>query len=57
MLIFSYILSARTNTSFLINLELKEFIYLNVSTRDNAIFQEQKIQKVSHNSYDDVGVF
>jgi hypothetical protein len=57
MLIFSYILSARTNTSFLINLELKEFIYLNVSTGDNAIFQEQKIQKVSHNSYDDVGVF
>jgi hypothetical protein len=23
---------------------------------DNAIFQEQKIQKFSHNSYDDVGV-
>jgi hypothetical protein len=24
---------------------------------DNAIFQEQKIQEFSHNSYDDVGVF
>jgi hypothetical protein len=26
-------------------------------TGDNAIFQEQKIQKFSHNSYDDVEVF
>jgi hypothetical protein len=26
-------------------------------TGDNAIFQEQKIQKFSHNYYDDVGVF
>jgi hypothetical protein len=26
-------------------------------TGDNAIFQEQKIQKFNHNSYDDVGVF
>jgi hypothetical protein len=26
-------------------------------TGDNAIFQEQKIQEFSHNSYDDVGVF
>jgi hypothetical protein len=43
--------------SFPINLELKEFIYLNVSTGDNAIFEEQKIQKFSHNSYDNVGVF
>jgi hypothetical protein len=32
-------------------------MYLNVSAGDNAIFQEQKIQEVSHNSYDDVGVF
>jgi hypothetical protein len=23
----------------------------------NAIFQEQKIEKFSHNSYDDLGVF
>jgi hypothetical protein len=29
---------------------------LNVSTGDNTIFQEQKIQDFSHNSYDDVGV-
>jgi hypothetical protein len=57
MLIFSYILSAKTNTHFLINLKLKEIMYLNVSAGDNAIFQEQKIQEVSHNSYDDVGVF
>jgi hypothetical protein len=26
-------------------------------TGDNAIFQEQKIQEFSHNSYDDAGVF
>jgi hypothetical protein len=26
-------------------------------TEDNAIFQEQKMQEFSHNSYDDVGVF
>jgi hypothetical protein len=26
-------------------------------TGDNDIFQEQKIQEFSHNSYDDVGVF
>jgi hypothetical protein len=26
-------------------------------TEDNAIFQEQNIQKFSHNSYDDVGAF
>jgi hypothetical protein len=32
-------------------------MYLNVSMGDNAIFQEQKIQKFSHNSYDDVGAF
>jgi hypothetical protein len=32
-------------------------MYLNVSTEDNAIFQEQKIQKFSHNSYDDVELF
>ncbi len=31
MLIFSYILSAKTNTSFSINLKLKEIMYLNVS--------------------------
>jgi hypothetical protein len=24
---------------------------------DSAIFQEQKIQEFSHNSYDDLGVF
>jgi hypothetical protein len=44
MLIFSYILSTKTNTSFHINLKPKEIMYLNVSNR-------------SHNSYDDVGVF
>jgi hypothetical protein len=33
-------------------------MYLNnVSTEDNAILQEQKIQEFSHNSYDNVGVF
>jgi hypothetical protein len=32
-------------------------MYLNVSTGDNAIFQEQRIKEFSHNSYDDVGVF
>jgi hypothetical protein len=32
-------------------------MYLNVSTGDKVIFQEQKIQEFSHNSYDDVGVF
>jgi hypothetical protein len=26
-------------------------------TGGNVIFQEQKIQEFSHNSYDDVGVF
>jgi hypothetical protein len=26
-------------------------------TGDNAIFQEQKNQEFSHNSYDDLGVF
>jgi hypothetical protein len=26
-------------------------------TGDNAIFQEQNIQKFNHNSYDDVGEF
>jgi hypothetical protein len=57
MLIFSYILSVKTNISFLINLKLKEIMYLNVSTGDNAIFEEQKVQEFSHNSYDDVGVF
>jgi hypothetical protein len=57
MLISSYILSAKTNTFFLINLKLKQIMYLNVSTGDNAIFQEQRIKKFSHNSYDDVGVF
>jgi hypothetical protein len=57
VLIFSYILSAKSNTHFLINLKLKETKYLNVSTGDNAIFQEQKMQKFSHNSYDDVGAF
>jgi hypothetical protein len=31
MLIFSYIFSAKTNTSFPINLKLKEIMYLNVS--------------------------
>jgi hypothetical protein len=35
MLIFSYIF---------INLELKEIMYLNVSSGDNAIFQEHRIQ-------------
>jgi hypothetical protein len=49
MLIFSYILSAKTNTVFLINLKLKE-IY-------NVIFEEKKIPEFSHNSYDDVCVF
>jgi hypothetical protein len=57
MLIFSYILSAKTNTSFLINLKLKEIMILNVTTGDNVIFQELKIQEFSHNYYDDVGVF
>jgi hypothetical protein len=38
VLIFSYILRAKTNTSFLINLKLKEIMYLNVSTGDHAIF-------------------
>jgi hypothetical protein len=57
VLIFSYILSGKTNTSFLINLKLKEIMYLNVSTGDYAIFQEHKVQKFSYNSYDDVGVF
>jgi hypothetical protein len=57
MLIFSYILSAKTNTYFLINLKLKKIMYLNVSMRDNAIVQEQGIQEFGHNSYDDVGVF
>jgi hypothetical protein len=32
-------------------------MYLNVFMGDNAIFQEQKIQEFSCNSYDDVGVF
>jgi hypothetical protein len=32
-------------------------MYLNVSTGDNAIFQEHKVQEFSYNSYDDVGVF
>jgi hypothetical protein len=31
VLIISYILSAKTNTSFPINLKLKEIMYLNVS--------------------------
>jgi hypothetical protein len=31
VIIFSYILSAKTNTSFPINLKLKEIMYLNVS--------------------------
>jgi hypothetical protein len=31
MLIFSYIISAKTNTSFPINLKLKEIMYLNIS--------------------------
>jgi hypothetical protein len=57
MLIFFYILSAKTNTSFLINLKLKEIMYLNVSARDYAIFQEHKVQEFSYNSYDGVGVF
>jgi hypothetical protein len=30
VLIFSYILSAKTNTSFPINLKLKEIMYLNI---------------------------
>jgi hypothetical protein len=54
---FSYILSAKINTSFLINLKLKEIMYLNVSTGDHVIFQEHKVQEFSYNSYDDVGVF
>jgi hypothetical protein len=57
VLIFSYILIAKINTHFLINLKLKEIMYLNVFMGDNAIFQEQKIQEFSCNSYDDVGVF
>jgi hypothetical protein len=32
-------------------------MHLNVSTGDHAIFQEQKIQEFSNNSYDDIGVF
>jgi hypothetical protein len=57
MLIFSYIFSAKTNTSFSINLKLKEIMYLNVSTGDYAIFQEHKVQEFSYNFYDDVGIF
>jgi hypothetical protein len=57
VLIFSYIFSAKTNTLFIINLKLKEIIYLNVSMEDYAIFQEHKVQEFSYNSYDDVGVF
>jgi hypothetical protein len=57
VLIFSYILSTKTNTSFPIKLKLKEIMYLNVSTGDNTIFQQQKIKEFRHNSYDDVGVF
>jgi hypothetical protein len=57
MLIFSYILSAKINTYFLINLKVKKTMHLNVSTGDYAIFQEHKVQEFSYNSYDDVGVF
>jgi hypothetical protein len=57
VLIFSYILSAKTNTFFLINLKLKEIMYLNVSIGDHAIFQKHKVYEFSYNSYDDVGVF
>jgi hypothetical protein len=32
-------------------------MYLNISMRDHAIFQEHKVQEFSYNSYDDVGVF
>jgi hypothetical protein len=46
MLIFSYILSAKINISFLINLKLKKIMYFNVSTGDNAIFQEYKVQGI-----------
>jgi hypothetical protein len=31
------------------DLELKETMYLNVSTGDNAIFQEHKVQEISYN--------
>jgi hypothetical protein len=32
-------------------------MYLNISTRDHAIFQEHKVQEFSYNSYDDIGTF
>jgi hypothetical protein len=57
MLIFSYVLSAKINTSFLINLKFKEIMYLNVSVGDYAIFQEHKVQDFSNNYYDYAGVF
>jgi hypothetical protein len=55
--IFFYILSAKTNTPFLINLKLKKIMYLNVSMGDYAIFQEHKVQEFNYNSYDDIGIF
>jgi hypothetical protein len=60
---FLIYLALNQNTSFLINLEPKKIMYLNVSTRDNAIWdimlssKNKEIQEFSHNSYDDVGVF
>jgi hypothetical protein len=57
MLIFSYRHSYKTKYIFLINVELKKIMYLSVSAGDHTIFQEQNIQKFSHNSFDDVGAF
>jgi hypothetical protein len=42
VLIFSYILSAKTNTSFPINLKLKKIMYLNVSKRETMLSSKNK---------------
>jgi hypothetical protein len=39
-------LDLKQNTYYFINLKLKEILYLNVSTGDHAIFQEQKVQEI-----------
>jgi hypothetical protein len=45
MLIFPYRLSAKAKYSFFLkDLKFKKIMYLNVSTGDNVIFQEHKVQ-------------
>jgi hypothetical protein len=58
MLIFSYILSDKTNTSFLINLKLKKIMYLNVSSLETMLSSKNiRSKEYSYNSYDDIAVF